>query len=88
MQTPNSLDCKILKSKYFPSTNVLMANVGHNYSSLIWRSIRGAIELIRDGMLWRIENGEEFKFEVTNGCPYPTTFKSNPQSPCYPEIPK
>ncbi|XP_017635845.1 uncharacterized protein LOC108477876 [Gossypium arboreum] len=49
---------KVFKARYYPHSNVLSARIG-SYPSFTWRSICSAKELIKDGLLWRIGNGED-----------------------------
>lgn len=46
-QEPQSLIGQIMKAKYFPSTNIMHVKVGHNLS-LIWHSIHGTVDLVKD----------------------------------------
>lgn len=58
VQNPTSLVGQILKSKYFPSTNILATKVKHNHS-LIWWSLCSSAGLIKEeGLLWRIGNSQ------------------------------
>lgn len=57
IKTLNFLSVQILKSKYFPTYGVLDANINSN-PSLIWRSFYDSIDLVKEGMVWRISNGQ------------------------------
>jgi hypothetical protein len=48
-----SITAQILKAKYFPHSDFLDLNLG-NRPSFIWRSIFGARELLKEGLLWRV----------------------------------
>ncbi|KAA3449628.1 reverse transcriptase [Gossypium australe] len=48
---------KVLKARYFPNSDFLAAKVG-SYPSFTWRSICSVRDLIEEGMVWRIGNGE------------------------------
>ncbi|KAA3486162.1 reverse transcriptase [Gossypium australe] len=54
---PRCLLARILKARYFPMTDILLAKTG-SYPSFTWRSICSARDLIVDGLLWRIGTGE------------------------------
>lgn len=69
----DSLASQILKAKYFPHTDVLNSRLGNNPSQ-IWRSIRSALDLIREGMLWRIGNNRSVNIWDTNWLPNPSTY--------------
>ena len=51
---------KVLKAKYFPTTDFIRASMGHN-PSYTWRSLISAQNLIIEGMRWRVGNGENIK---------------------------
>jgi len=53
---PSSLLTRILKAKYFPRRDFLVANIGHN-PSYTWRSIWSSQDLIKSGYRWRIDDG-------------------------------
>ena len=57
---PDSLCAKVLKARYFPNTSILEATVspGISYS---WRSILRGLELLKDGIIWRIGDGENIR---------------------------
>jgi len=46
----SSIMAQILKAKYFPFSNFLESNLG-NRPSFIWRSIFGARELLKEGLI-------------------------------------
>jgi hypothetical protein len=52
-QFPNSLCARVLKAKYFANTSVLEAKpkAGMSYT---WRSVLRGLEVMKQGMLWRI----------------------------------
>lgn len=51
-----------------------MAKVGHN-PSLKWQSISASVDLIKDGMLWRINNGQDVNIWSDRWLPIPTSFQ-------------
>ena len=53
-----SLIARIMKAKYFPSCEVLDANLGSK-PSYAWRSIFSSKELLHEDLIWRIRNGEK-----------------------------
>jgi hypothetical protein len=57
MENPDSLCAKLLKAKYYPNTDVLQALPQENMS-YTWRSILHGVELVKEGIIWRIGNGE------------------------------
>lgn len=54
---PTCLLAKVLKSRYYSSLDFMSANVS-TYPYLTWRSICGAWDLLQDGLVWRIGNGD------------------------------
>ena len=55
-----SLVYKVLKAKYFPTTDFVHASIGHN-PSYTWRSLISAQSLVIEGMRWRVGNGANIK---------------------------
>ncbi|KAH1129370.1 hypothetical protein J1N35_000748 [Gossypium stocksii] len=57
LSQPDCLLSRVLKARYFPTIDILSAKVG-SYPSFTWRSLCSARELIVDGIVWCIGNGE------------------------------
>jgi ribonuclease HI len=57
---PDSLVGKIMKAKYFPNHNVLDATLGKR-PSFAWRSIFSSCDLLKEGLVWRVGNGEKVR---------------------------
>lgn len=57
LQGPSSLSVGILKSVYFPHTNILEASLG-SHPSQIWRSILEGRDVLAQGLIHRIGDGE------------------------------
>lgn len=74
IQYPTSLASQILKAKYYPRSTVLATKVGRN-PTLIWHSISSSIDLIREGTLWRIGNGQQVNIWKDNWLPKHITHK-------------
>jgi hypothetical protein len=57
---PDTLCGQVLKAKYFPNSDILhcVPRVGISYT---WRSILKGVELLKEGLIWRIGNGEKVK---------------------------
>jgi hypothetical protein len=60
LQNPSSLMTTIIKAKYFPHGDFLNASLG-NKPSFAWRSIWHAKELLSQGLLWRVGDGQSIK---------------------------
>lgn len=58
LQTPESLSAKILKARYFPTTDFLDASLG-NQPSQIWRAIVEGKEILSQGLIKRIGDGRD-----------------------------
>ncbi|XP_073057409.1 uncharacterized protein [Primulina eburnea] len=55
---PNSMMAQILKARYFRNVDIMDAKIGTN-PSYIWRSILWSLDLIRNGLIWRVGNGHQ-----------------------------
>ena len=69
----DSLVYKVLKAKYFPSTDFIHASIGHN-PSYKWRSLISAQSLILEGMQWRVGNEENIKVWQDRWLPQGSTY--------------
>ncbi|CAN0919033.1 LINE-1 reverse transcriptase homolog [Linum grandiflorum] len=56
LSKPDSLVARLYKAKYFPTRDILMAELGPK-PSFAWRSLWSSLELVRKGYRWRIGNG-------------------------------
>ena len=56
LTNPDSLCARVLKAKYFANTSILEAQAkpGISYT---WRSILKGVELMKDGIIWRVGDG-------------------------------
>jgi hypothetical protein len=54
----DSLCAQVLKAKYFPEGDILKALPSRNMS-YTWRSILKGIDVLREGMVWRIGDGSK-----------------------------
>jgi hypothetical protein len=57
LQNPGSLSARVLKSVYFPETDVLQATVG-SAPSQVWRAVHEGIQVLKQGLIRRIGTGE------------------------------
>jgi hypothetical protein len=55
----------LFKARYFPRSDFLGANIGHN-PSYVWRSIWSTKALIREGSRWCIEDGSSISICAEN----------------------
>jgi hypothetical protein len=81
LQAPDSLCAQVLRAKYFPDGNLLSARpvVGMSY---VWRSILKGLEVLKEGIIWRIGDGLnvniwEDPWMPTGVTRRPTTHKGN-----------
>lgn len=60
LQAPDSFCARVLRAKYYPSGDVLSAEpvVGMSY---VWRSILKGLEVLKEGIIWRIGDGATVK---------------------------
>lgn len=56
LKDPDSLCAQVLKAKYFANTSVMEAKPKANMS-YSWRSILRGLQVIKQGMIWRVSNG-------------------------------
>ena len=56
LTSPDTLCGQVLKAKYFPNTTILQCTTreGISYS---WRSILQGLQLLKQGLIWQIGNG-------------------------------
>ncbi|XP_010666976.2 uncharacterized protein LOC104884079 [Beta vulgaris subsp. vulgaris] len=57
IHAPQSLLSRVLKAKYYPSCEFLDASLGYS-CSYSWRSIWSAKALVKEGLVWRVGNGQ------------------------------
>jgi hypothetical protein len=74
IQYPNSLVVTIIKAKYYPKGMLLEVKVGHR-PSLAWRSIISAVDLLEEGLIWRIGDGRSVHICGDWWLPIPSTYK-------------
>ena len=68
LQDPNSLSARILQSVYYPNSEFLEAELGSSPSK-IWRSILDGREVLKEGLIRRIGNGESTYIWTMNWLP-------------------
>ncbi|KAF5447221.1 hypothetical protein F2P56_032789 [Juglans regia] len=73
IQFPDSLAAKVLKVKYFSTSDFLQAKVGAK-PFFIWRSLCATRELIKKGSIWRIGNGQDTKIWNCRWLPRPSSY--------------
>ncbi|KAL0284756.1 UNVERIFIED_CONTAM: hypothetical protein Sradi_7189600 [Sesamum radiatum] len=71
---PDALLSRILKHKYFSSTDVFQAVAGSG-CSFTWRSIISARNMVSAGFRWQVGNGHSVKIRTDKWVPRPWTFK-------------
>ncbi|XP_059450901.1 uncharacterized protein LOC132181678 [Corylus avellana] len=59
-ESPDSFIAKIMKAKYFPNCSILDAPKGKR-PSFAWRSIQSTCDIVREGLIWRVGNGEKIR---------------------------
>nr|XP_023926771.1 uncharacterized protein LOC112038196 [Quercus suber] len=72
-QGHDTLAYKVLKAKYFPTSDFSQAVLGNN-PSFTWRSIMFAQPLVKYGIRWRVGNGEKIRIWGDRWLPKPSTF--------------
>jgi hypothetical protein len=81
LQSPESLCARVLRAKYFPDGDLLSAKpqTGISY---IWRSILKGLEVLKEGIIWRIGDGSRVRIWKDPWFPrgstrQPSTYKGN-----------
>jgi hypothetical protein len=72
-QRPDSLAGRILKAKYFPNSSILEASLGTR-PSFAWRSMHAALDLLKQGLVWRVGDGRSIQIWGDRWFPSPSTF--------------
>ena len=70
----HSLFFRVYKARYFPRCSFMEAELGHN-PSFVWRSLLAARELIREGSMWKIGNGQSVEVSDKTWLPHRPLFK-------------
>jgi hypothetical protein len=71
---PDSLCGRILKARYFPHGNILQASCTHG-ASYTWCSITKGIDLMKEGMICRVGDGESIDIWNDPWLPRGTTWR-------------
>ncbi|GLT70005.1 hypothetical protein SLA2020_421100 [Shorea laevis] len=64
----------VMKAKYYPTTNFLEARLGGR-PSYAWRSILSSRELLQEGLIWQVGNGENIQIWHDKWVSHPTSYK-------------
>ena len=73
-KTPKSLIARIMKVKYFSDCSVLKAPLGKK-PSFAWRSIHSSMDLLREGLVWRVGNGKTIRIWKDRWLNIPATYR-------------
>jgi hypothetical protein len=68
IEYPNSLCARLLKAKYYPSGHLIDTAFIQN-SSQCWQGIVHGLDLLKQGTIWRINNGTKVKIWRDNWIP-------------------
>lgn len=60
LREPHSLLSRVIKAKYYPNSTLMDANLGKR-SSHAWRSIYQDTQLIKQGLRWRVGDGNTIR---------------------------
>ena len=74
VQNPDSLCARLLKSKYYPSGDLLDTAFIQNQSQT-WQGVLHGLELLKKGIIWRIGNGTKVRIFRDNWLPRPGALK-------------
>lgn len=70
----HSLFFRVYKPRYFPRCSFMDAELGHN-PSFVWCSLLAARDLIQEGSMWKIGNGQSVQVNCNKWLPQPPLFK-------------
>lgn len=71
INNPSSLVAYILKEKYFRNGGMIEAKLGQG-SYYLWRSLWSALKLVKEGMIWRVDDGKRVEIWRDNWLPHQT----------------
>ena len=71
----HSLFYCMYKTRYFPSCSFMDAELGAS-PSVVWRSLLQAQEVIREGSIWQVGNGQTIGINTHRWLPRPPTFNN------------
>lgn len=74
LKNPKSLVAETLMHKYFKNTHILEAKVSSR-PSLIWRSLHSAMDILKEGLYWRLGSRDQIKIWEHKWIPIPSTYK-------------
>jgi hypothetical protein len=78
IQYPNSLCAQILKAKYYPRGD-LIDTVFPTEASPTWRSIQHGLELLKQGIIWRVRSGNKIQIWRDSWIPRAPSLKLGPR---------
>jgi hypothetical protein len=73
LQHPQSLVAKVYKEKYFSEVTFLDSELGSK-PSFAWCSIWNSRKLLKEGLIWRVGDGESIQIWGDCWVPYPHTY--------------
>lgn len=68
IETPDSLCARVLKAKYYPNGE-LMDTVFPQSASPSWRALTFGLDLLKEGLIWRVGDGQNIKIWRHNWFP-------------------
>ncbi|KAF5466911.1 hypothetical protein F2P56_016793 [Juglans regia] len=80
LQNPFSMVATIFKGKYFRSSSLLEAKLGR-VPSQIWRSIWSSLDLLKEGLRWRVGDGQMINIWGQRWLPTPSSFSVQSPNP-------
>ena len=73
-ETPSLFYC-VYKARYFPLCSFMDAKLGAS-QLVVWRSLLQAQEVIREGFIWQVGNGQTIGINTHRWLPRPPTFNN------------
>ena len=82
LQFPDTLCARLLKAKYFPNGSLVDTVFTGNKSST-WQAIEHGLELLKEGIIWRVGNGTQIRVWWDPWIPRDKSYHpSSPQRRC------
>ncbi|VVA24595.1 PREDICTED: reverse mRNAase [Prunus dulcis] len=75
LEDPSSLLTQMMKARYFRTSSFLQAKLGSS-PSLIWRALLWGRDVLHDGFVGRVGNGNSIRLFHNKWIPKPFTFKT------------
>jgi hypothetical protein len=80
VQNPRSLAARLMKAIYYPRGNII-DTVFRSEASPVWHDIEHGLELLKEGIVWRIGDGNNIRIWRDNRLPRDMALYAHPRKP-------